>query len=203
MAGSVCLCLIVKDEETTLPRCLASVWDRVDGSVMVDTGSTDDTRAVARRYDVALFEEPRADDFAQARNAAFDRVPVTFDFIFWLDADDVLLEADRQRFRALKAQLARTDANAVSMVYHYAFDDDGGVLLTFRLLRVVRPASHFRWVGRVHEYLEGPGPIVDSDVVVTHRRTRAASDRNLRILRTCGPVARHSRCATACTTPTS
>jgi hypothetical protein len=182
----VTLCIIARDEEEMLPRCLASVAGLVEECVVVDTGSKDGTRDVARRAGARVFDEPWRDDFASARNAAFARA--TEPYIWWLDADDVLLPPDQERFRVLRRQLDGS-ANAVTMIYHYAFDDAGQPILRFRLPRLVRRAAGYRWIGRVHEYLEGPGPVRDSDVVVTHRRQRSAGDRNLRIyeaMRTAG-----------------
>lgn len=175
---TVSLAMIVRNEEGTLHRCLSTVRDLVDEVVVVDTGSSDATVAVARQFGARIFEETWTDDFARARNVAFGHVGS--DYIFWLDADDVLLEEDRQRFTVLREHL---DARATgyTMVYDYARDAAGVSLLRFRLPRIVRRSAGFRWVGRVHEYLEGPGPLLPADVVVTHRRTRSSGDRNLAI----------------------
>ena len=180
MSGSetISLCLIVRDEEATLPSCLGSVRDLVDECVVLDTGSTDRTVAVARRFDCRVYAEPWRDDFAHARNAAFAHA--TGDWIFWLDADDVLLPPDRERFQALRHTLDGT-VNGYTMVYDYARDAHGSPWLRFRLPRVVRRVAAWRWVGRVHEYLEGPGPVAAADVIVTHDRHRSSGDRNLRI----------------------
>lgn len=175
---TVTLCLIVKNEAEALPHCLGSARDLVDECVVLDTGSTDETVAVARRFDAQVFHEVWTDDFARARNAAFARA--TGDYIFWLDADDVLLPPDRARFRAFRQTLAGT-VNGYTMVYDYARDEHGASLLRFRLPRVVRRTAGFRWVGRVHEYLEGPGPLEPAEVVITHNRMRSSGDRNLRI----------------------
>ncbi|HVX63161.1 MAG TPA: glycosyltransferase, partial [Pirellulales bacterium] len=66
----VSLTMIVRNEEADLPRCLESVADLVDEIVIVDTGSTDGTKAVAARFGpkVKLFDFPWCDDFAAARN---------------------------------------------------------------------------------------------------------------------------------------
>ena len=98
---SISLCMIVKNEERNLPRCLDSVQDLVDEIVIVDTGSSDATRAAALRYTHRVYDFPWRDDFAAARNFAFDQG--TMDYLMWLDADDVLEEADRERFRREKS----------------------------------------------------------------------------------------------------
>ena len=96
---SISLCMIVKNEEDVLERCLDSVADLVDEIVIVDTGSTDSTREIAARYTDKIFDFPWRDDFAAARNESFAHA--SMDYCMWLDADDVLLEADRAAFLEL------------------------------------------------------------------------------------------------------
>jgi glycosyltransferase involved in cell wall biosynthesis len=180
MSITVSLCLIVRDEADNLPRCLRSVRGLVEDLVVVDTGSQDDTPTIAHRFGARLFDLPWRDDFAYARNYAFAQARA--DYIWWLDADDVILPEHRERFRRLKANLDPS-VPGVTMTYHYALDDHGNPALHLRLLRLVRRDAGFRWVGRIHETLEGPGPWHDSDVVVTHTRTHPHTERNLRIYR--------------------
>ena len=62
------LCMIVRDSTTTLPACLESIRPWIDELIVVDTGSVDDTREIARRFGARVFEFPWIDDFAAARN---------------------------------------------------------------------------------------------------------------------------------------
>ena len=62
------LAMIVKNEAANLPRCLASVQGLVDEMVVVDTGSTDDTVAIAESFGARMGHFPWTDDFAAARN---------------------------------------------------------------------------------------------------------------------------------------
>ena len=82
------LCMIVRDEESRLGRCLESVKDTVDEIVILDTGSADGTKAIARRYTDRVYDYAWKDDFADARNTSFSYASKPF--ILWLDADDVL-----------------------------------------------------------------------------------------------------------------
>lgn len=145
----------------------------------MDTGSTDDTPALARQGGADVYHTRWTDNFSAARSAAFQQA--SGDWLWWLDADDVLRPEDRNRFRSLRVTLDATAANRVTMRYHYAFDDAGQPLLDFRVVRLVRRRAGWRWMGRVHEYLEAPEPEWASDVIVTHGRTTSAGDRNLRI----------------------
>lgn len=68
---SVSLCMIVKNEEDVLERCLKSVAGLVDEIIIVDTGSTDRTREIATHFTNQIFDFPWQDDFSAARNEAF------------------------------------------------------------------------------------------------------------------------------------
>ncbi|RIX53949.1 glycosyltransferase family 2 protein [Paenibacillus nanensis] len=175
---SISLCLIVKNEQSTLGRCLDSVREAVDEIVIADTGSTDGTKEIAANYTDRIYDYRWSDDFAAARNFCFDQAQT--DYILWLDADDVLLDEDREKLLRLKKEIKDT-VDAVSMIYHYAFDEFGNVTLSLRRNRLVKRARGFRWHGPVHEYLAVSGSILSSDIVVTHRRTHVQSARNLTI----------------------
>ena len=97
---SVSLCMIVKNEEDVLERCLKSVAGLVDEIIIVDTGSTDRTREIATHFTNQIFDFPWQDDFSAARNEAFSHA--SMDYCMWLDADDVFLEEDQKAFLNLK-----------------------------------------------------------------------------------------------------
>jgi tetratricopeptide (TPR) repeat protein len=86
----ISLCMIVKDEESTLPQCLESVQGFVDEMIVVDTGSTDRTVAVAQPLGAAIYAHPWQDDFAIARNQSLQYAHG--DWILVLDADERLLK---------------------------------------------------------------------------------------------------------------
>ncbi len=83
--------MIVKNEEANLGRCLASVQPYVDEMVIVDTGSSDNTKAIAEQYGAKVYDHPWQDDFATARNVALSHV--SGDWVLVLDADETLTEA--------------------------------------------------------------------------------------------------------------
>lgn len=138
----ISLCMIVKDEETVLKRCLDGICDCVDELILVDTGSTDRTKEIAKAYRSRLFEIPWQDDFAAARNFSFSQA--TKDYILWLDADDFIDREARSQWTALKEVLDREQPDVVFCPY------DVGEL-TFRRERLIRRCEHARWSGRVHE----------------------------------------------------
>ena len=176
---TVSLCMIVKNEEAVLARCLDSVKDLVDEIVIVDTGSTDATRAIASRYTDKVYNFTWIDDFSAARNASFSHAEM--DYCLWLDADDLLLPPDREGFRALKATLG-ADVDVVMMRYHTAFDDAGTPTFSYYRERLVRNHPHWRWEGAIHEAIVPHGKVIWSEVAVTHRKEGPGDrDRNLRI----------------------
>ncbi|MBD3316453.1 MAG: glycosyltransferase [Chitinivibrionales bacterium] len=107
------LTMIVKNEEANLPAALESVDDIFDEIVICDTGSTDRTPEIARRYAVRLIHEPWCDNFSVPRNRAIDES--TSDWIFWMDADDRLEPESAQRLRRLW-ETAPPQAAAVCLV---------------------------------------------------------------------------------------
>lgn len=176
---SISLCMIVKNEEETLPRCLDSVQDIVDEIVIVDTGSTDRTKDIAARYTGKVFDFAWIDDFSSARNYSFSLA--SKDYIFWLDADDVLLPEDAAKFSDLKASLDPA-VDVVMMRYNTGFDADGRVTFSYFRERLSRRSKGFLWHEPVHEHLEMGGSIIYSDICITHQKTRVSvPGRNLAI----------------------
>ncbi len=101
---TISLCMIVKNEEKVLKRCLDSVRDLVDEMIIVDTGSTDRTKEIAASYPGAkIYDFTWVDDFAKARNFAFSKA--TCDYIYSADADEEINEENRKKFMRLKQVL--------------------------------------------------------------------------------------------------
>lgn len=175
---TISLCMIVKNEENTITRCLDSVQDIVDEIVIVDTGSTDRTKEIVRRYTDKIYDFTWIDDFSAARNYSFSHAAM--EYILWLDADDVMLEPDRSQFLELKKKLDPL-MDAVNMPYHLAFDQYGNVTLSLRRNRLVKRSRNFPWIGAVHEYLDISGHVLNCDIAVTHKEEARDLDRNLNI----------------------
>ena len=175
---TISLCMIVKDEETTIARCLDSVKGIPDEIIIVDTGSTDRTKEILREYTDQIFDFTWIDDFAAARNYSFSKA--TMEYILWLDADDIFTESDREQFLKLK-KILDPHMDAVNMPYHLAFDQFGNVTFSLRRNRLLKRSRNFRWIGAVHECIEVYGEILNTDICVTHKGAPGEEDRNLRI----------------------
>ncbi len=186
---TISLCMIVRDEEAVLARCLDSVREAVDEMVIVDTGSLDRTKEIASLYTEKVYDFPWIDDFAAARNASFSRAGM--DYCMWLDADDVMTKGERDRLIAWKEQ-ADGSADAVMMKYAAGMDEEGRETFCYYRERLVRRDRGFRWKGRVHEAMEVHGNVEYLDIRVEHRsRKKIYGDRNLKIyerMRTEGEV---------------
>ena len=175
----ISLCMIVKNEEETLGRCLESMEGLVDEIVIVDTGSSDRTREVAGRYTEKLYHYVWRDDFSAARNFAFDKAGKAY--CMWLDADDVMSLAGREEFQNMKRELTDS-ADMVLLPYHTGFDEMGRPSITYYRERIMRNAAGFRFQGRVHEAVALSGSVVKGTAVIEHRKERKGdSFRNLRI----------------------
>ncbi|THF79874.1 glycosyltransferase family 2 protein [Cohnella fermenti] len=177
---TVSLCIIVKNEETTLGRCLESVRDAVDEINIVDTGSSDRTVEIASRFTDRVFYYEWPDSFAKALNKAFSYA--TMDYILYMDADDVMLPKDRDAFLELKRTLD-SSIDVVSMFYDYGTDEYGNVSLRYRYNRLVKRSRNFQWHGDCHQYLAASGKTLNADIAITHRRIKHATGRTLNLFR--------------------
>ncbi|MGL5675360.1 MAG: tetratricopeptide repeat-containing glycosyltransferase family 2 protein [Cellulosilyticaceae bacterium] len=175
---TISLCMIVKDAKKTLKVCLDSVKDIVDEIIIVDTGSTDETKQIAKGYTDKIFDMQWENDFAKARNISFSYA--TKDYIMWLDADDVIEKEEGNKLKALKT-LIDEKTDVVLMNYYVDFDKKGNVLLSYYRERLIKRALGAKWVEPVHEVLEVKGNMIYSDIYITHTGRSTGKTRNLEI----------------------
>jgi len=152
---TVSLVMIVKDEEAVLGRCLASAVAHVDEVVVVDTGSTDGTVAVAREHGAKVVETTWNDSFADARNVSLDHA--TGDWVLYLDADEELVAADGPRLRELARRTWRE--GFLVEVTNYASERDASRAVNHLGLRMFRRRPEHRFTGRLHEQITGLPPV--------------------------------------------
>ena len=178
--ASISLCMIVKNEEDTLARCLESIKDIADEIIIADTGSTDKTKEIAGGFTSKIYDFEWIDDFSAARNYSFSKA--TMDYIMWLDADDIILEEDRKKLKQLKKNI-NTDIDIIMMKYNVGFDVHGNVVLSYFRERLFKRANNYRWNDPIHEYIPASGNIINVDICITHKKLHAVpSRRNLKIL---------------------
>ena len=143
------LCMIVRDEEEMLPRCLAAAAPAVDEIIIVDTGSTDRTIEIARSFGATVIEREWTGSFSDARNVSFDAA--TCDWMMYLDADEVLVADDVAKLRALTSRTWREAFYLVET--NFTGDADDGTAVTHNALRVFRNRPEYRFEGRLHEQI--------------------------------------------------
>lgn len=177
--ATISLCIIVKNEEMHIARCLDSVAELVDEIIIVDTGSTDKTVEIVSDYTAKVYLYPWKDDFSDARNYSFSQA--SMDYCMWMDADDILEETQKEDFLQLKQSLL-PDTDMVMMKYNTAFDEAGHPSFSYFRERWIRNSEEYRWIGAVHEVIPPKGKLLYSDIAITHKKTGAGDpDRNLRI----------------------
>ena len=152
---SVALCVIARNEEQFIAKCLDSARPFVDEIVVVDTGSTDSTREIARAHGARVEAFTWCDDFAAARNFAIEAA--TADWILMLDADEELDPASGPQLRRLATELpAGIIAYAISIENRRLSDEES----IFHAVNRFFPRSpDIRYRGAIHEdvcYLPDP-----------------------------------------------
>ena len=175
----VSLCMIVRNESKVLERCLSSIYDLVDEIIIVDTGSTDNTKEIARKYTDNIFDFQWCDDFAQARNFAFSKA--TKEYIYTADADEVLDENNRKKFMDLKKVMV-PEIEIVQMIYV----TDMRFNTTENYSRDLRPKLYkrlreFTWINPIHETVRTEPVVFNSDIEILHLPTSNHSERDLSI----------------------
>ncbi len=178
---TISLCMIVKNEELVLRRCLASVKDLVDEIIIVDTGSTDKTKEIAKDFTDKIYDFEWVDDFAKARNFAFSKG--TGDYLMWLDADDVIENEDREKFLNFKKnELVDDSISIYRMRYVWSFDSRGNVLGEIKRGRLFRRKDNPTWQGRIHEVIPFNNNQKILDIKIYHKKVVINDpDRDLRI----------------------
>lgn len=164
---SFSLCMIVKDEEAVLSRCLDSLHDIMDEIIIVDTGSTDKTKEIARKYTDKIFDYKWCNDFADARNFAASKA--TGDYIYTADADEYLDAENRDKLCQLK-KIMLPEIEIVQMLYH----TPAGLSTVYNFEEEYRPKLYkrlrtFSWIDQIHETLRVDPVVYDSDIVIEHR----------------------------------
>ena len=136
--GTLSLCMIVRNEEENLPKCLMSVKSVVDEIIVVDTGSTDRTKEIAKIFGARVYDYEWADDFSGARNFSLSKAEGSW--ILILDADEVISSLDHGWF-------IKTTQEKRSQPAAYSFTTKN----------YVEPVNISGWTGNDGKYQEEAG----------------------------------------------
>ena len=176
--STISLCMIVKNEELTLARCLNSCKKLFDEIIIVDTGSHDKTKQIARKYTNQIYDFKWQNDFSLARNYAFSKA--TSEYIMWLDADDVVPKNSLKELLKLKPLL---NADVYMLKYNIAFCNNKPTFSYYRE-RIVKNCAKALWQGVVHECITPFGEIKRLSIAINHKKIKyEKSDRNIKIYR--------------------
>jgi len=147
---SISACMIVKNEEKMLPRCLESIKDYVDEIVVVDTGSTDGTVEIVKSYGAKVYHHPWEDNFSKHRNQSIDYAGS--DWIFIIDADEELTPGSGEEIK----RAVRVEDNVDSIFIRVECDfDEGRGTSMHNSIRLFRNNHRIRYKGRVHNSIVG------------------------------------------------
>src|SRR3990167_9487943 len=145
------LCMIVRDNASTLGACLASIRPWVDEMVVVDTGSKDSTPQIARDLGACVYDFKWCDDFSAARNESLRHA--RGEWLFWMDSDDTIDAENARRLRELAYGMHKPCILGYVMQVHCpGRDDDVGEGMTVvDHIKMFRNHPQLRFEFRIHE----------------------------------------------------
>ncbi|MGL5084711.1 MAG: tetratricopeptide repeat-containing glycosyltransferase family 2 protein [Clostridium sp.] len=144
--NTLSVCIIAKDEEKNIARCLKSVKDIADEIIVVDTGSCDNTSVIAKKFNARVIDFKWCNNFSEARNISLEMA--TKDWVLYLDCDEAL---DITQTEDFKKKLYNTSNVGFCLKLINIIDNslcDGPYLL-----RVIKNGEGFRFNGRIHEQI--------------------------------------------------
>ena len=181
------LCMIVKNEEKHLARCLSSVKGVADEIVIVDTGSSDKTIEIAESFGAKIFHFDWVNDFSAARNFALSKC--SGDWILYLDADE---ELNPDCIEEVKKYKSHKPAGVYCTVKSLGSSIANESVMKYPRLFANVPGVEF--VGKVHEQIidslrKNKIPLVESEIEIIHHGyaidedgLRKKKERNLSLL---------------------
>lgn len=189
-APTLSLCLIAWNEADNIGRCLKSAEAFVDEIVVVDTGSTDCTREIAKAMGAKVIQVKWQNDFSAARNVSLENA--TGDWILFLDCDE---ELDAESRHELRKAIEHGSYEAYFAMVRNTTDTN--IELTFPSIRLFRNRKSFRFTGKIHEQIVnsivanyGLQAIGHSSITIIHHGYNASTtnvaakvQRNLEILK--------------------
>ena len=176
---TISLCMIVKNEEKVLERCLLCCKQFADEIIVVDTGSVDNTKEIAKKFTDKVYDFEWVNDFGKARNFAFSKA--IMDYQMWIDADDIVLDEDIKKIIELKNSI-NNNVDMVTMKYITHTDENNIPINISTRERLLKRENRYLWNDPVHEYIALRDNILDTDISILHKKNHVGfTDRNLNI----------------------
>lgn len=162
----VTLCMILKNEEKHIGRCLESLKGHVDDIVVVDTGSTDKTMEICKSYGARVYEHPWENSFSKARNQALSYVNT--EWIIQLDGDEEMDAESAPKIREIIRSAHNTTTNLIYMTLH---NREYGSLVDMSLIntgKIIRMGIGAHYVNRIHNKLICKGDTLVTGLKIYH-----------------------------------
>lgn len=182
-------CIIAKDEEINIARCLSSLKAAVDEIILVDTGSTDNTIEIAKTFGAKVYKMEWQDDFSLARNFSLDMA--TEEWALIIDCDEELVS---DSIPLLKDLSTNKEFEGFGVIVSNIIG--GTEAYTVQSLRLVRNKKEYRFHYPIHEQIgdtlvkaKGPYCVLSSKIKFLHygyeedaKTEKNKTDRNLKLL---------------------
>lgn len=190
ISSTLSLCIISKNEEKNITRCINSVSNICDEIIVVDTGSTDSTVDICKTLGATVIFHKWNNNFSEARNLSISYA--TKDWILFLDCDEALSHDHVNTIKSL------IDSNPQSEAIYFKLLNiiNEKILSTATVLRAFKNRPEYRFSGKIHEQiihsienLYGKDSIIESDIKILHYgydpnvyTPESKTNRNLEIL---------------------
>lgn len=144
----ISVCIIAKNEEAKIARCLQSLQPYSFEIIIVDTGSSDGTKEIAKKYTNHIYDYKWTDDFSAARNFSLEKA--SHNWIFILDCDETIqtLDFEELQYFCLNLPLAVGSVNRVNIT-GISPDKDFYTDRTERFFN----KKYYHYTGLIHEQL--------------------------------------------------
>ena len=159
-------CYIAKNEGVNIEKSLHSIKDIADEIIFIDTGSTDNTIAIAEKYGAKVYSLPWQDDFSAPRNFALAKA--NGDWIIFIDADEYFPLACCKQLKRIIAEQFRQGYDGALLIRRYDIDVDknNDVLADTLVSRVYASKKNRRYRGLVHEELLDDGKPIQKQIII-------------------------------------
>ncbi|MGJ0906021.1 glycosyltransferase [Clostridium botulinum] len=145
----ISLCLIVKNEEETLLKCLDSAKNIAQEIIIIDTGSTDRTKEIALNFTDKVYDFTWCNDFSKARNFSISKA--SNDWILVLDADEVVTDFDIRDIESFCSQDNKNVVGRLKRINEY--EDEQGIKRYIERVNRVLNKNFFTYEGIIHEQI--------------------------------------------------
>lgn len=174
----ISVCLITKNEEDCLERCLNSIKDLAYEILITDTGSTDKTKEIANKYG-KVFDYVWENDFSKARNKSIENA--IGDWILWIDADEVIDNKSKLNLLELIKNTPYKDKSIVFCLKNLNFSTTGSVDTSYFKQNLFKNKKGIKFTSPIHEFLVCENEKLISEdcenISITHFETLKSKDR--------------------------